>query len=193
MESTDKLLGGGSSYGEEYINRFTLVPITYEEAMEEYKYNIENDKLTNGYAQLFSDYIGIIMGIFPIFVAVFMSIKDSKTRMNLLIYSRKVSLLKLVLCRYFALVFMMLIPVVALRIKETVVFIFFANNQGLSIDLFAFIKYIVWWILPTLMIITSIGMFLTIFTDTAIAIVIGLFIWFINLMNIELIGDYPLL
>lgn len=193
MESTDKLLGGGSSYREENIAWLTRVPITYEEAMEEYKYTIEKDKLSNGCARLFCDYIGIIIGIFPIFVAVFMTSKDNKTKMDSLIYSRKTSSLKIVLSRYFALNFMMLIPIIALGIKETIIFIIFANSQNLSIDLLAFIKYIIWWILPTLMVVTAIGMFLTILTDKPIAIAVGLFMWFLNLMNIELIGDYPLL
>jgi len=193
MVNTDKLLGGGSAYGESFIGQFTNVPITYEEAMEDYEYTINKDKLTSAYARLFCDYIGIIIGIFPIFVAVFMSIKDKKTKMYNLVYSRNTSSLKLIFSRYFALVFMMLIPVMALGIKETIIFILYANSNNLSIDLFAFIKYIIWWIMPTLMMITSLGIFLTLLTDTPLVILVGLFIWFINLNNIKLSGDYPTL
>jgi hypothetical protein len=87
----------------------------------------------------------------------------------------------------------MILPIIILGIKETITFISFANSENLSIDLFAYVKYIVWWILPTLMIVTAIGMFLTILTDTPVAIAAELFIWFFNITNIKLTGDYPLL
>ncbi|WP_461612528.1 hypothetical protein [Clostridium sp. Marseille-QA1073] len=193
MASVDKLLGGGSAYGEDFIGRFTRIPITYEEAVEEYEYMMQKDKLTNGYARLFCDYMGIVAGIFPIFVVVFTSIKDRRSKMEELIYFRETSSLKLVLSRYFSLVFMMILPIIILGIKETITFISFANSENLSIDLFAFIKYILWWILPTLMIVTAIGMFLTTLTDTPVAIAVELFIWFFNINNIQLTGDYPLL
>lgn len=193
MINTDEILGGGSDYGESFIGRFARVPITYEEAMEDYEYTINKDRLTSFYARLFCDYIGIIIGIFPIFVAVFMSIKDKKTKMYGLVYSRNTSSLKLIFSRYFALVFMMIIPVMALGIKETIVFILYANSNNLSIDMFAFIKYIIWWIMPTLMMVTSMGMFLTILTDTPLVILAGLFTWFFNLSHIKLSGDYPLM
>lgn len=160
--------------------------------MEEYKYTVEKDRFTNGYDRMFSDYIGIIMGIFPIFVAVFMSIKDTKTNMYSLVYSRNTSSTKLILSRYFALVFMMILPIIALGVKETVIFVLYANTNNVSIDIFALFKYIVWWIVPTLMIVTSIGMFLTILTDTVLAIAIGLLIWFMNVSSISLEGNYPL-
>ena len=193
MASIDKLLGGGSAYGEDFIDRFTRIPVTYEEAVEEYEYMIQNDKLTNGYARLFCDYMGIVMGIFPIFVVVFTSIKDRRSKMEELVYFRETSSLKLVLSRYFSLVFMMMLPIIILGIKETITFTSFANSENLSIDLFAFVKYIVWWILPTLMIVTAIGMFLTTLTDTPVAIAVELFIWFFSINNIQLTGDYPLL
>lgn len=193
MISIDKILGGGSAYGEDFIDRFTSIPITYEEAVEEYEYMIQKDKLTNGYARLFCDYMGIVIGIFPIFVVVSTAIKDKRSKMEELVYFRETSSLKLVLSRYFSLVFMMILPIIILGIKETITFISFANTENLSVDLFAFVKYIVWWILPTLMIVTAIGMFLTTLTDTPVAIAVELFIWFFNINNIQLTGDYPLL
>lgn len=193
MEKTDELIGGGSNYGEEGIKTITRVQVTYEEAMEEYEYVIKEDKLTGAYGRVFSDYLGIVMGIFPIFVAVFMSIKDKKTKMDSLIYSRNTSSSKLMLSRFFALVFMMILPVIALAIKETIIFIIYANTNSISIDILGIIKYAIWWLVPTLMMTTSIGMFLTLLTDTPIAIIIGLFNWFLNLNNIALQGDYPVL
>lgn len=194
MESTDKLLGGGSAYGKDFgLENFTLVPVTYEEAVAEHQYMMHEDKLTNAYARLFCDYMGVVMGIFPIFVAVFMSIRDNRSKMNELVYLRNTSSLKLILSRYFSMVFMMILPIILLGIKETYTFMSFAKSENLSIDLLAFIKYTAWWLLPTLMIVTAIGVFLTTLTNTPVAIAVSLFIWFFNLYNIKLAGDYPLL
>ena len=42
------------------------------------------------------------------------------------------------------------------------------------------------------MFVTAIGIFLTILTDTAAAIAVQLFIWFLNINSIDLTGDYPM-
>ncbi|AFS79747.1 ABC transporter permease protein [Gottschalkia acidurici 9a] len=200
MEKVGEVLGVGLSYKQDVIDRFTRVPITYEEAVQEYEHMVENNKFKyefpswmNGYARLFCDYIGIVMGIFPIFVAVFMSIKDNRSKMSALVYSRSASSSKIVLSRYFSLIFMMILPVIAIGIKETTTFMVFANNQNFNIDAFAFIKYIAWWIIPTIMIVTAVGILLTTLTDTPVAILVGLIMWCFSVASIELTGDYPLL
>ncbi|MCD5414709.1 MAG: ABC transporter permease [Clostridiales bacterium] len=193
MDTVDTIIGGASTYGAERIERFTIVPITYEEAILAYKYIVSEDKFTNAYARLSADYLGIVMCIFPVFVAVLMSLKDKKTKMLELVFSRKTSSLKLIFTRYFSLVFMMILPVLLLSFRETITFISFANIENVNIDLFAFFKYTIWWILPTLMLVTAIGVFITTVTGRAIAIAIVLFLWFLNISTIDLSGEYPIL
>ena len=65
---------------------------------------------------------------------------------------------------------MMILPVLILGMKDLLPLIFFAKDKGISIDNLAFIKYTLWWILPTLMIVTAGGMSITILTDTPVAI-----------------------
>lgn len=192
MSEVDKLLGGGSAYSKKYIVGFTRVPVTYQEALQNYEYLLNNDKLTNGYARLFCDYIGIVTGIFPIFVAVSMALKDKRSKMNELVYSRKTSSIKLILSRYFALVIMMIIPILLISLEPLIGFIRFSLIENVTVDNFAFIKYILWWILPTLMLVTAIGIFLTTLTDTPVAIAVQLFIWFLNINSTGLTGDYPM-
>ncbi|MGX9755287.1 ABC transporter permease [Clostridioides difficile] len=191
MQSVDKILGGGSAYSIDKLQRFGTIPVTYEEAMQDYNYTIQNDKVTNGYARIFCDYIGIILSIFPVFVAVFMSMKDRRSRMSEIVYSKQASTSKIILSRYFALVFMMMLPVLILGIKELLPLISFAGDEGISIDNLAFIKYTLWWLLPTLMIVTAIGMSLTVLTDTPVAIIVQLIWWFYSINSIGLKGDYP--
>lgn len=191
MKRVDDILGGGSAYAFDKLQRFGVVPITYNEAIQNYNYTIQKDKVTNGYARIFCDYIGIVLSIFPVFVAVFMSLKDKRSRMREIIYSKQVSSCKIVLSRYFALVFMMILPVLILGMKDLFPLIFFAKDKGMSVDNLAFIKYTLWWILPTLMIVTAIGMSLTILTDTPLAIIVQLIWWFYSINSTGLKGDYP--
>ena len=55
MDQADDILGGGSNYAEDYRKKNARVPKTYEDAMTEYHELIEKDRLTGGYARLFSD------------------------------------------------------------------------------------------------------------------------------------------
>jgi hypothetical protein len=111
--------------------------------------------------------------------------------MNELVYSRNTSSIKLILSRYFALVVMMIIPILLISLEPLIQFIRFSAVENIPIDVFAFIKYILWWIMPTLMIVTAIGIFLSTLTNTAAAIAVQLFIWFLNISTIGLTGDYP--
>lgn len=191
MQSVDEILGGGSAYSIDKLQRFGTIPVTYEEAMQDYNYTIQKDKVTNGYARIFCDYIGIILSIFPVFVAVFMSMKDRRSRMSEIVYSRQASTSKIILSRYFALVFMMMLPVLILSIKELLPLISFAKDEGISVDNLAFVKYTLWWLLPTLMIVTAVGVSLTVLTDTPVAIIFQLVWWFYSINSIGLEGDYP--
>lgn len=193
MEDIDKLLGGGSSYSKKRINILTSEPVTYEEAVKNYEYLSNKDKFTNGYARIFCDYMGVMLGILPIFITVLMSMKDKQSKMQELIYSRNASSAKIVLARYFALVFMMLLPVFIISLEPLTAFIRLSLHTKTTIDIFAFAKYILWWLLPTLMFVTAVGLILTTLTDTAIAIAVQLFIWFMSVNSMELTGDYPIL
>ena len=55
--------------------------------------------------------------------------------------------------------------------------------------MFAFLKYIAWWLLPTAMIVTSLGMFLTILTSMPIAILVQFVWWFMDTSMTALSGD----
>ena len=70
MDQADAILGGGSSYGETYRSSNAQVPKTYEDAITEYRELTEKDRLTGGYARLFSDYMGIFLGLLPVFLIV---------------------------------------------------------------------------------------------------------------------------
>ena len=70
MKQADDLIGGGSNYSENNLLNYSYVAVTYEEAIENYNLIASKDKFTGAYARLFCDYVGIILSIFPVFIAV---------------------------------------------------------------------------------------------------------------------------
>lgn len=177
MQEADKIIGGGSKYSDQFIvENFSLVPKTYEDALAEYEYFISEDKITGAYARLFCDYTGIDLAIMPVFVAVALASLDRRSRMEQLAYSRKISSAKLIFTRYFALIAVMLIPVV---------FTAFHANASIGtvypdhdLDNSAFLRYTVFWLIPNIMTSTAVGMFVTELTSALLAIFVQGVWWF---------------
>lgn len=118
-----------------------------------------------------------------------MWLKDRLDNMTELLYIRRVSSLKLVLTRYLASITMVLIPVILLSFESLVPLISFGSEHGISIDYFAYIKYILWWLLPTIMIVSAIGVFSTLLTDSPIAALLQFLWWIIDKGATGLSGD----
>lgn len=183
MDEADKILGGGSKYGNGYRETNAQVPMTYEEALEEYQMLVEKDKLTGGYARLFSDYMVIFLGILPVFLAVTRGLRDRRAQMQELIYTRKGSSLVIVSSRYLAMLAMLIVPVLALSVIPLAQCIKYGKAAGISVDLFAFVKYSFGWLVSTIMIALAVGMFLTELTDTAAAVLVQGAWWFVSVFS----------
>lgn len=179
MKQADDLIGGGSNYSENNLLNYSYVAITYEEAVTNYNLIVNEDKFTGAYARLFCDYVGIILSILPVFIAVAICLKDKQAKMNNLIYARKISSFKLILSRYFAVVISVMLPTVILAyISNSTVW---GQYSGMPLDYLAPLKYAFGWLMPSVMIAAAIGMFFTELTGTPIAIAIQALWWFIDL------------
>lgn len=179
MKRADDLIGGGSNYSENNLLNYSYVEITYEEAVENYNLIASKDKFTGAYVRLFCDYVGIILSILPVFIAVAVCLKDRRAKMNELIYARKTSSFKLILSRYFSIIIAVMIPTIVLTyISNSSVW---GQYNGIALDYLAPLKYAMGWLMPSVMISASIGMFFTEFTGTPIAIAIQGLWWFIDL------------
>ncbi|MDE6132985.1 MAG: ABC transporter permease, partial [Oscillospiraceae bacterium] len=177
MRQADKIIGGGSNYSDEYIiGHFSRVPKTYEDALDEYNDIIYNEKISPAYARLFCDYACIDLAIMPVFVAAALAGKDSKSRMEQLVYSRKISSARLVLTRFAALVTVMLIPVIitVIHAQAGVCELY----KGYEINMLAFAKYSSMWLLPNVLLATAVGMLLTEIFSPLIAIFVQGAWWF---------------
>ncbi len=180
MQRVDTILGGGSEYARESLIGFGAVPVTYDEAVSRYELAVNTDKVTGGYARLFSDYaVAMVLGIFPVFPAVIMSMKDRRAKMSELVYTRMESGAKIVLVRYMAVIVSVMLPVIILS--------YISNGSvwgcydGMELDYLAPLKYDLGWILPSVMISAALGLFLTELTETPIAIAVQGLWWFVDI------------
>lgn len=181
MDEADDILGGGSSYSKSYRGGNARVPMTYEDALEEYNTLIQKDRLTGAYARLFSDYMVIFLGILPVFLSVTRGLRDRRAGMQELIYSRRCSSATLVASRYLAMLVMLILPILIISMIPLVKCLEAAKTAGISADAFAFVKYTFGWLVPTIMVVLAVGMFLTELTDTALAILIQGGWWFVSI------------
>lgn len=182
MKKADKLLGGGSNYSKTSLKSNARVPMTYEDALQEYKEIIGKNHYAGAFARLFCDYMGVVLGILPVFIAVARGLRDKRAQAREVIYSRQGSSFHIVMSRYLAMLVMLLLPVIILSIVPTAENLYYASTAGISVDAFAYLKYIFGWLLPTIMIATAVGVVLTELTDTAIAILVQGLWWFISVM-----------
>lgn len=194
MREMEAIIGEkGSQYAPKMmLTYFGMSEMNYEEALKEYNQTINQDKVTGGFARLFCDYMGLALGLYPVFLVVIIWMKDRMNNVIELIYSRKVSSIKLVLSRYLAVITMVLIPVLLLSLESLVRLMSFGAKNGIQVDCFAYIKYIVWWLLPEVMLVCAIGMFFTLLTDSLIAIVFQFLWWMVDKGVTGLSGDTKL-
>lgn len=194
MREMESIIGEkDSQYSPEMmLTYFGMSEMTYEEALEEYHQTIHQDQVTGGFARLFCDYMGLELGLYPIFLVVMIWMKDRMWNATALLYSRRASSIKLVLSRYLAGITMIFIPVLLLSLESLVPLICFGAKKHIPIDYFAFIKYSIWWLLPEIMVVCAIGMFFTLLTDTPIAIAVQFLWWMLDKGVTGLSGDTKL-
>ncbi len=180
MQEVDDILGGGSSYAKEALIGFGTVSVSYEDACTAYGLATGQDQITGGYARLFSDYaVAMVFAIFPVFLAVIISMKDHHAKMSELIYTRKAPGIRIVGMRYLAVLTAVMIPAVILSYVSNAAV--WGMYQGMELDYFAPLKYDFGWIMPTAMMSIAVGMFFTELTNTPIAIAVQGIWWFIDL------------
>ena len=188
MREADEIIGGGSKYQEEkLLDYFGQVAMTYEDAAAEYEELMEGDNLTKAYLRLFSDYAGIDLAIIPVFVCVALWQADRRSRMEVLIYSRKCSSLSIVLTRYLALICCMVVPVLLTMLHAVI------SIAGMYPDMTASFTGAVGeallWLLPSITAVTALGAFMTELVSPLLAVFVQSVWWYLALASTELVGD----
>ena len=193
IKDLDKKLGGSTQYNEKNIKDMGILneSRTYEEAVEDYNNIINEDKITNAVARYYSDYMGITAGLFPIFLSAFILMKDKRNKMEELICSRSISSCTYILSKYLALCICVFIPYLLIATYSTIGYYNLAKINNCTIDMLAFYKYSMFWILPTICFTNAMGMIISIIFRNGIpAIFIQFILWIATMMPLK--GDYSL-
>ena len=190
MSQAEEIIGDGSYYSMDMLlEYYGQAEMTYDEAINEYNKTIYDDKVSIAFARLFCDYMTRVLGLFPVFIVVVFWLKDRRNKMNELINSKQVETVKLITVRTLAILTAVILPVIILSFESLIPLMEYSAETGIAIDAFAFIKYILWWLLPTVIVVTGLGTFLTILTTTPIAILVQFIWWFIDSAITGLSGD----
>jgi len=187
MDRADEIIGGESYYERTSLaDHFGMMEQDYEQALAEYEELMESGAGMAA-ARLFSDYIGIFTTLLPVFLAVWLIMKDRTSRINELIYARQISSWKLIGVRYSALVCMVMLVVFVLAgISAVSIYSFCGAIDGLYMPfLFA-----LGWIMPGGMISAAVGMVLTVLTSSPAAIAVLVLWWFLSLSMGNIGGSY---
>lgn len=177
MEKVTKIAGPGSDYSKKALKKNGIAPKTYEQAVQEYEDVLQKDKLTGAYARLFSDYMGIMLGILPAFFAVSRALKDKKNQSEEVIYAKKIHSATLVISRYASMVIMIFLPLLLLSILSLMQSVYIAKAISVSPDYFAYIKYAFGWLLPTVLFVAALSYMVTMLTEKMLGILLSVVCW----------------
>ena len=119
---------------------------------------------------------------------------DKRRKMQALVYPRTVPGTRLVCTRFAASVCMVMLPLLIFPIKSLAALVQFCMEAGAQPDVFAFAKYVLVWILPTVLLVMAIGLFLTILTENYAGVLIAGLLWLAGRPSIGKIagGKYDL-
>lgn len=196
MGEVDAMIGRNSYFSQEMLalyycgNDMEESPVTERQHREFY----EGDHVTGAFARYYCDSISLVVLGLPALVMIELMMRDKSRKMQALVYPRAVPSIRLVCTRFAASVCMVMLPVLIFPIKSLVTLIRFCMETGVQPDVFAFIKYVFLWILPTVLFVMAIGMFLTILTGNYSGILITGLLWLAGRPSIGKIagGNYDL-
>lgn len=194
MRDVNEMIGKNSYFSWSLINLYygqndmENTPITANQHDEFFN----KDKITGAFARYYCDSISLAILWLPAFVVVSVFLKDKRSKIQDLVYTHTITSSKIVLIRFFSSIFMMMLPILLLPIKSQISLVMYAKANGYAIDLLAFPKYIVGWILPTVLFIAAVTLLLTMISENYISLLITGVIWFLGRPSIEKIsgGNY---
>lgn len=154
--------------------------LTYEEALADYESIMQEDELAKVHIRLFCDYLGIVLGFMPIFVCAALWQADRRSGVEQLIFSRKISSVKLVGTRYLALLGTTLIPVI---LTYMYAMIRLGSIYGdINLQLIETFGLMLLWLLPEIMIVLSVGTFFAVCRVPLCAVFVQIIWWFSNVL-----------
>lgn len=183
MDQVNRLIGGHSAYDPEYLEHSTRVPQTYEGALEEYSAIVEKDRYTGAFARIFCDYMGLLLSLLPVFLAVARILKDKRAQASQVIWSKRASSSCIILSRYLAALAMTMLPVILTAACCHFRCASAAAAAGIPADQLAFVKYIAGWLLPGAAFTLAAGFLISELTEGIWAVLFHGLFWFYSIFQ----------
>lgn len=156
----NSVLGKDSVFSVLYRDRQFQKVYSLEGAKEQYKSLMEDEKLTNAYARYYADYMTLLAGLLPAVFGAFCLYKDARYKMQDMVFSKKISSFWYVFMKFLGIAALFFVAYMVIAGVSTLLFSWFANKERIAIDYFAFFKYAIFWIMPTVYVTTASSMFL---------------------------------
>lgn len=164
---------------------------TDKEAYGLYNDILSKDKYTNAFARLMADKLGLIILFLVVFLSGYAVLGDEHFNMREVIYTKQISAFNYIFAKYISVIFLTILSCLILIFEVSIHFYILGHKYNYIIDYFAFFKYFILWVLPTIIFGTAIGMLISLITSSGIvAIIINFFLFIISLE--PLYGDYGL-
>ncbi len=181
MQQASMIIGKKSNYEEERYREIALEPKTYQQATKDYHLLIEKDQVSGAYVRMVCDYFGIILALAPIFLAATVIVRDKRAQAQQVIFTKRTSTSKLILCRYISCVLLVLLPVLLFALMPGMQTLMIAEGINAHGSLVLFYQYILGWLTPTILAVTGIGFLITEVAGGILAIIAQLLFWLANL------------
>ena len=181
MTKADKIIGGGTSYAADNVKNNAKTYATYEDAKKIYDASLYTDRISRGKARLFCDYMGIVLGLLPVFLAVTRTLRDKRSMAQEVIYARRASSVTIIAARYFSAMFLTIMPLFLLSLTPMLQCIYYGHQLGVSVDVLAFGKYILGWLLPETAFVLACGFFLSESVGGPAAILVQVVLWMVSI------------
>ncbi|MGG5371704.1 ABC transporter permease [Enterococcus sp. AZ196] len=182
MKEVEGLIGKGSDFSKNtYLNQ-SLKQLTYQEAVKNFRTILTKDRVSGAFARMTCDYLGIILALVPVFVAVTVVLRDKRAKSQLIIYSKSISTFKLYGTRFLATFLLLLLPIILFSLLPAVQSVYIAQKYQHPGDLLLFYQYILGWTIPTIVAIVGISFLLTTVFNGLVSVLFQLCIWLISSM-----------
>ncbi len=178
----DSALETDSVFDISYRERQFQKVYSLENAKEQYKSLMEDEKLTNAYARYYSDYMTLLAGLLPAVFGAFCLYKDARYKMQDMVFSKKISSFRYVFMKFLGIAALFFVAYMVIAGISTLLFSWFAHKEQIAIDYFAFFKYTIFWIMPTVYVTTASSMLLyTLFWTSLPALLVQVMISYFSL------------
>ena len=178
----DSALEKDSVFDISYCERQFQKVYSLENAKEQYKSLMEDEKLTNAYARYYADYMTLLAGLLPAVFGAFCLYKDARYKMQDMVFSKEISSFRYVFMKFLGIAALFFVTYMVIAGISTLLFPWFAHKEQITIDYFAFFKYAIFWTMPTVYVTTASSMLLyTLFWTPLPALLVQVMISYFSL------------